>query len=203
MINWLDNITLEGNKATLAPLDGTHKNELLAAAEDGKLWELWYTSVPSAANIDNYIEFALKTKEQGTSYPFVIIDKAQGKIIGSTRYCNATPEHRRLEIGYTWYAKSRQRTGINTECKLLLLSYAFEALQCIAVEFRTNWFNLQSRNAIASLGAKQDGILRNHKINPDGTFRDTVVFSITQEEWPSVKKSLLYKLEKYNLNKRM
>jgi len=126
------------------------------------------------------------------------LDKNNGDIIGSTRYYNVQPEHRRLEIGYTWYAKKYQRTGVNTECKYLLLQYAFENLNCIAVQFLTNWYNLPSRAAIARLGAKQDGVLRNHRLNADGSYRDTVVFSITEQEWTSVKKSLNYGMEKYN-----
>jgi RimJ/RimL family protein N-acetyltransferase len=126
------------------------------------------------------------------------VDKRTREIIGSTRYYNIQSEHRRLEIGYTWYAKKYQRTGVNTESKILLLKYAFEDLNCIAVQFMTNWHNLRSRSAIKRLGAKQDGILRNHRLNPDGTYRDTVVFSITDQEWSGVKKSLEYEIKKYN-----
>jgi len=125
------------------------------------------------------------------------LDKNNGDIIGSTRYYNVQPEHRRLEIGYTWYAKKYQRTGVNTECKYLMLKYAFEDLNCIAVQFLTNWHNLRSRAAIVRLGAKQDGVLRNHRLNADGSCRDTVVFSIIEQEWQSVKKSLKYEMKKY------
>jgi len=128
------------------------------------------------------------------SLPFVVIDNDNGKIIGATRFCNASADSRRVEIGYTWYSTSYQRTSVNTECKLLLLTYAFEALDAIAVEFRTHWHNEKSRKAITRLGAKQDGVLRNHSIQADGAYRDTVVFSIINLEWPTVKKSLQFKL---------
>lgn len=194
MKNWISNISLEGEKVKLVPLELSHKAGLLKAASDGNLWELWFTSVPSEENIDDYISAALNQKEEGKSYPFVVIDKATNSVIGSTRYCNIFSEHKRLEIGYTWYAKSHQKTGVNTECKLLLLRHAFEVLDCIAVEFLTDWFNLPSRTAIAKLGAKQDGVLRNHRLNADGSYRDSVVFSIIRQEWLGVKKSLEYKM---------
>lgn len=199
MKNWFKNIELEGRIVKLIPLNKFHKDGLLHAASDGKLWELWFTSVPSKENIDQYINNALNEKENNRGFPFVVTDKNTGEIIGSTRFCNATPEHRRLEIGYTWYSKKSQGTGVNTECKYLLLKYVFEELNCIAVEFRTNWFNLRSRTAISRLGAKQDGVLRNHLLNSDGSYRDTVVFSITEKEWTGVKKSLKYEMRKYDL----
>lgn len=199
MNNWIEKIELEGEKIKLIPLEKSHKAELLKAASDGKLWELWFTSVPSSENIGNYIEHALKQKEKGIEFPFVVIDKKNRELIGSTRYYNIQPEHRRLEIGYTWYAKKNQRTGINTESKLLLLKYAFECLNCIAVQFMTNWYNMRSRAAIERLGAKQDGVLRNHRLNTDGTYRDSVVYSITNQEWSSVKKSLEYEIKKYEI----
>lgn len=198
MKNWLDIKKLEGDKVKLVPLEKTHKDGLLGAALDGKLWELWFTSVPSEITIDNYIDKALKEKLDGKGFPFVVKDKATGEINGSTRYCNATPENRRLEIGYTWYSKHSQRTGINTECKYLLLKYAFEELRCIAVEFKTSWHNLPSRAAIVRLGAKQDGILRNYRLNSDGSCEDIVVLSITDQEWKGVEKSLKYELKKYD-----
>lgn len=197
MKTWLKKIELEGQKVKLIPLEKSHKEGLLKAAVDGKLWELWFTSVPSAETIDNYIDHALDQKQNGAEFPFVVLDKSNGDIIGSTRYYNVQPEHRRLEIGYTWYSKNHQRTGVNTECKYLLLQYAFEDLNCIAVQFLTNWHNLRSRAAIARLGAKQDGVLRNHRLNADGSCRDSVVFSITEQEWAGVKKSLEYEMEKY------
>jgi RimJ/RimL family protein N-acetyltransferase len=178
------------------PVDPSHKEGLLQAASDGKLWELWYTSVPSAEEIDHYIEVALAGRSQGDSCAFTIFCKNSDQIIGSTRYLNIDRQHHRLEIGNTWYASSFQRTAVNTECKYLLLKYAFESLDCIAVEFRTHWHNHRSKNAILRLGAKQDGVLRNHRIDTDGSLRDTVVYSIIKGEWPAVKKSLEYKLSR-------
>ena len=198
MKNWLHDIELKGNNILLIPMNMTHKNALVEAASDGKLWKLWFTSVPSEKTIEDYILKAIKQRESGEGYPFVVINKKTNQIIGSTRYCNATPENRRLEIGYTWYASKHQRTGVNTECKYLLLKYAFETLNCIAVEFKTNWYNIKSKEAITRLGAKLDGVLRNHRISPDGSLRDTVIYSIINQEWHSVKKSLTYKMSKYN-----
>ena len=197
MTNWFNTISLEGKKVKLIPLLESHKDGLLAAASDGALWEIWYTSVPSAQTIDDYISAALLEKQKGLEYPFVVVNKADGRIIGCTRYYGATPHHRRLEIGYTWYAKTYQRTGVNTECKLLLLGHAFEKMNCIAVQFMTDWHNEKSRTAIARIGAKQDGILRQHRINNDGSYRDSVVFSITNHEWDDVKKALEQKMAKY------
>nr|WP_262909002.1 GNAT family protein [Leeuwenhoekiella parthenopeia] len=175
-----------------------HRDDLVEAATDGKLWELWYTSVPDASKIDDYINLALDEQSKGLAKPFTVVDAKTGKIIGSTRFCKLQPQHRRLEIGYTWYAKRYQRTSVNTHCKLLLLQYAFENLDCIAVQFMTDWFNLKSREAIARLGARQDGILRHHRLNKDGSYRDSVVFSITNTEWSGVQKNLLLKLHSYN-----
>lgn len=196
MQTWLSPITLEGNLVKLVPLQKSHKKDLLDAASDGKLWELWFTSVPSEKNIDAYLEDALNAQEEGSAQPWVILDKASNRIVGSTRYLNVEAPHKRLEIGATWYAKRVQRTGINTECKYLLLQHAFETLNAIAVEFRTHAHNLASRNAIQRLGAKQEGILRNHRIDPQGNYRDTVVFSILENEWPTVKYSLEYRMNK-------
>lgn len=191
---WIDISILEGDTIALLPLDASHQDALLTAAKDGILWELWYTFVPSSATINNYLDKALAEKENGQAYPFVVFHKKTKQIIGSTRYYNLQPEHRRLEIGYTWYAKSYQRTRVNTECKYLLLQYAFEIKHCIAVQFMTDWHNIASRNAIARLGAHQDGLLRNHRLNSDGSYRDSVVFSITENEWSGVKKNLTQKL---------
>lgn len=197
MINWETPTILESENLKLIPLSLEFKDDLLNAAKDGELWKLWYTSVPSEETIDQYIETALQQFQNKTSLPFVIVNKATDSIIGSTRYCNIDSSNRRLEIGYTWYAKTFQRTGVNTECKHLLLQHAFEVYQVIAVEFKTHWFNYRSRNAIQRLGAKQDGVLRNHRIDKDGCIRDTVVFSIIQSEWKTVKKSLAFEMEKY------
>jgi N-acetyltransferase len=194
--HWLYETTLTGNLVTLAPLKREHTNALLDAAADGELWNLWYTSIPNVDTIDAYLDQAFKDQHEGRALLFVVIDNATQKIIGSTRYCNADTLNQRVEIGYTWYAKSFQRTGINTECKYLLLRHAFETLESIAVEFRTHWHNQVSRAAIARLGAKQDGILRNHQKNTEGVYRDTVVFSIIDQEWPCVKKNLEYQMSR-------
>lgn len=194
--NWLENLTLEGNLVRLEPLSLHHTQELIEAANDGELWKLWYTSVPTKNKTEYFIKIALKNKKEGHQNPFVIVLKNTNKVIGTTRLMNMEPNHFRLEIGHTWYAKSYQRTGVNTECKYLLLQYAFEKLKCIAVEFRTHWHNFPSRNAILRLGAKQDGVLRNHRISEDGILRDTVVFSILNSEWKTVKFSLEHKMQK-------
>lgn len=192
--HWLYEITLKGKLVTLVPLKHEHRDALLTASGDGELWNLWYTSVPSSKTIDAYLDQAFKDQHDGRALLFAVIDNATQKIIGTTRYCNADNLNHRVEIGYTWYAKSYQRTGVNTECKYLLLSHAFETLNAIAVEFRTHWHNQASRAAIARLGAKQDGVLRNHQKNAEGIYRDTVVFSILDQEWPAVKKNLEYKM---------
>lgn len=197
MGNWLEKVELIGENVKLVPLRASHKKELLNAASDGELWKIWYTSVPSSENIEQYLETAFSEQKTGSSIPFVVIHQESNKIIGSTRYMNIDSQNKRLEIGSTWYAKSSQRTGVNTECKYLLLQHAFEKLYCIAVEFRTNWFNYRSRNAILRLGAKQDGVLRSHRVDANGVLRDTVVFSIIQMEWPVIKKSLEYEMGKY------
>jgi len=189
---WLNPTILKKTNVQLVPLESEHKAGLLKAASDGELWNLWFTSVPNEKSIDGYVAFALEEQAKQRALPFTIF--VDDKIVGSTRYCNAEPKHRRLEIGYTWYAKSYQKTGVNTACKYLLLEHAFEKLNCIAVEFRTHWYNEASRKAIARLGAKQDGVLRNHRLDKDGCLRDTVVFSIIKEEWNTVKKSLEYKM---------
>lgn len=193
--SWLQAIELSGQAVTLKPLERTHAAALLEAASDGRLWELWYTGVPSAESMDQYIETALSDQQAGLALPFVVLDNVSGNIIGSTRFCHADVPNQRIEIGYTWYAKRFQRSAINTECKYLMLTHAFEELETIAVEFRTHWHNQPSRQAIARLGAKQDGILRNHQKQVGGGYRDTVVFSITNNEWPVVKTSLAFKYQ--------
>ena len=193
---FIEPVTLEGWHATLEPLAREHEAELRRAAADGELWQLWYTSVPAPDKTAAYIDAALKMREDLGAMPFAVRDNASAEIVGCTRYFNVDAANRRLEIGHTWYAKRTQRTAINTECKLLLLTHAFEKLKCIAVEFRTHWFNHASREAIARLGAKQDGVLRNHQIAPDGSCRDTVVFSIIESEWPAVKRHLIFLLER-------
>ena len=171
---------------------------LQEAVKDGELWKLWYTFVPKPEDMEMWIMKALKEYSDGISVPFVVKRNSDDRIVGSTRFLNIEKEVRRFEIGTTWYAKSAQRSFVNTECKLLLLQHAFEDLKCLAIEFRTHRMNEQSRKAIARLGAQQDGILRNHRIASNGTIRDTVVYSILDNEWPSVKSNLLFILnEKY------
>lgn len=196
MKKWLDPICIEGQYVRLIPLEKEHKAALLEAASDGKLWELWFTSVPSTSDVDAYLSTALEDWNQGLSQAFAVIHKQANKIIGSTRYCNIDSKTKRLEIGYTWYAQSYQKTKVNTACKYLLLEHAFEKLNCIAVELRTHGFNHNSQKAIERLGAKKDGILRNHKYDKTGNLRDTVVYSILAEEWPRVKKNLMFKLKR-------
>ena len=190
---WTTPVILEGRGVSLLPLDLSHIDGLRAASCDGELWELWFTSIPDPDHTAAYVRTALELQAAHNALPFVVIENATGTIIGTTRYCNVDNRNQRLEIGYTWYAKSFQRTGVNTACKLLLLTHAFEQLGAIAVEFRTHWHNFPSRTAIARLGAKQDGILRQHHKNADGSYRDTVVFSIINSEWPTVKNHLEYK----------
>lgn len=196
MTKWLKKVELKSEKVVLRPLNLSHIEGLTAAAKDGELWKLWYTSAPEPCEVKGYIEKALMDFEKDTVLPFVIILKDTNQIVGTTRFMNADSTNKRVEIGTTWYSKSFQRTGINTQCKYLLLQYAFETLNCIAVEFRTHWHNTQSRNAIAGLGAKQDGVLRNHMLDKTGNLRDTVVFSILNSEWNTVKQSLEFKMDK-------
>ncbi len=197
MTNWLQNVELKSDLVTLKPLSLEHEMELMTAASDGELWNLWFTSVPEPKATKAYIEMALAEHDADSSLPFVVIDNRTQEIVGCTRICSAAQEHKRVEIGHTWYAKKVQKTAINTQTKLLLLEHIFERLNCIAVEFRTHWHNHNSRRAIARLGAKQDGVLRNHQIMADGSYRDTVVFSILNTEWPAVRASLQYRLNSY------
>lgn len=197
MTDWLQPLVLETELALLRPLQVEDGPALVTAASDGRLWELWYTQVPDAHSVASYVADALQEQQLGRALPFAIIERASGEVVGTTRYCHADAANRRLEIGYTWYASRCQRTALNTQCKLALLQHAFETLGCIAVEFRTHWHNQQSRAAIARLGAKQDGVLRSHRLEPDGARRDTVVFSILDSEWPSVRKSLQHRLARH------
>lgn len=197
MSEFIKPINLIGKHVYLEPLQKEHVPDLIDASTDGELWKLWYTSVPTPEKMQSYVDDALMLRENSHEMPFVVrevINGSPGQIVGSTRMLQVEPSNRRLEIGYTWYAKRVQRTAINTECKLLMLSHVFEQLECIAVEFRTHWMNYQSREAISRLGAKQDGILRNHRIMRNGTFRDTVVFSIIESEWPTIKQHLTHRL---------
>ena len=193
---FIEPVTLKGVHATLEPLAPQHEGALKQAAGDGELWRLWYTGVANPDKMAAYIATALDMRDRLAAMPFVVRENGSGEIVGCTRYFNVDVTNRRLEIGHTWYAKRVQRSAINTECKLLLLTHAFEKLKCIAVEFRTHWFNHASRAAIARLGAKQDAVLRNHQISPDGSYRDTVVFSIIESEWPAVRQHLRFQLER-------
>lgn len=192
---WLSPITLSGPHARLEPLSQAHHDGLVEAVKNDDLWKLWYTSIPAPEKMHAEIERRLALQAAGSMLPFTVKD-ADGNISGMTTYMNVDAANRRVEIGSTWYWVRVQRTPLNTQCKLLLLTHAFEKLDCIAVEFRTHFFNHQSRRGIERLGAKQDGILRNHQIAPNGTLRDTVVYSITAGEWPTVKAHLTYQLEK-------
>jgi len=191
---WIEPVTLTGSKVILEPLSLEHLNGIINAVKDGELWKLWFTSIPAPEKAEEYIKTALDMRENAGAMPFIVCDRESNKIIGCTRYFNVDEVNQRLEIGYTWYSESYQRTVANTECKYLLLSHAFEKLDAIAVEFRTHWHNHKSRTAIARLGAKQDGVLRNHQRTADGSYRDTVVFSIINLEWPAVRQSLLFRL---------
>lgn len=191
-------LELRGQHVTLLPLNMSHEGDLVEAVKDGELWRHWYTLIPSPEKMGEEIMRRLKLQDQGSMLPFAVM--ASGKAVGMTTYMNIDALNKRLEIGSTWYRANVQRTPLNTECKRLLLTHAFEQLQCIAVEFRTHFFNQQSRRAIERLGAKLDGILRNHAINthPDavGALRDTCVYSILNTEWPSVKAHLDYQLRR-------
>jgi len=199
-LDFSKSFTLRGKHTALVPLSHVHHDALCEAVRDGNLWELWYTTIPSPSSMSEEIERRLSLQEKGTMNPFCVLD-ANEVPIGMTSYMNIDNFNRRLEIGSTWYRKSAQRTVVNTECKLLLLNHAFEEFNCIAVEFRTHWFNVQSRRAIERLGAKLDGVLRSHQLNrhPNAlhTLRDTCVYSILESEFPTVKAHLNFRLEKY------
>jgi len=190
---WLEPVPLRGPHARLEPLSQDHCDGLTEAVKDGELWKLWYTFIPKPEDMRKEIDRRLGLQAAGSMLPFAVFD-ADSKIAGMTTYMNVDAANRRVEIGSTWYARRVQRSALNTQCKLLLLTYAFEKLDCIAVEFRTHFFNHQSRRGIERLGAKQDGILRSHQIAPNGMLRDTVVYSIIASEWPTVKAHLIYQL---------
>lgn len=191
---FVEPVELRGRHVSLEPLSAEHNEALKAAAADGELWNLRVTSVPRPEQMEANTAYRLGLRAQGTMMPFVVRRQSDAAIVGATTYMNIATEHRRVEIGSTWYAKSAQRTVINTEAKLLLLTHAFEQLDCIAVEFRTHRMNRQSRTAIERLGAKLDGVLRSHMIVRDGELRDTCVYSITAPEWPTIKAELLSKV---------
>jgi RimJ/RimL family protein N-acetyltransferase len=187
-------VILEGQHVRLEPLSSAYEKSLIDAVSDGELWNSTVTTVPSPATMTAYIASALEAQAQGRELPFVIIRKSSSQVVGSTRFYDIDRDHRRVEIGYTWLAASAQRTVVNTEAKLLLLTYAFEVLRCIRVAFLTDVLNQQSRTAILRLGAKQECILRNHMIMPNGRYRDSLCFSIIETEWPEVKARLEAKL---------
>jgi len=196
-MSFLDIPTLRGRLTTLEPLSMEHADELAESVAEDELYKVWYTRLPSPGGMSDEIESRLARHVDGSIVPWTIRRRADGRAVGMTTFLNIREENRRLEIGSTWIATSAQGTGVNTEAKLLQLTHAFEALHCIAVEFRTHWHNRRSRWAIEALGAKQDGVLRNHDLWRDGTIRDVVVFSIIESEWPTVKLSLTEKLTSY------
>jgi RimJ/RimL family protein N-acetyltransferase len=189
-------VTLQGDYAILEPLAQSHHDDLVEAVKDGELWNLWYTSIPKPEDMAREIDRRLGLQAKGAMLPFAVIAPGSGRAVGMTTYMNIDAANRRVEIGSTWYRKAVQRSALNTECKLMLLQHAFEALDCIAVEFRTHILNRQSRRGIERLGAKLDGILRSHQIMPNGTLRDTCVYSIVASEWPTVKTHLAYELDR-------
>lgn len=192
---WPDPVELHGPHVRLLPLHESHHDGLCDAARDGELWQLWYTAVPAPERMAAEIQRRLALQAAGSMLPFTVLD-AEGRIAGMTTYMHIDAVHRRVEIGSTWYARRVQRTALNTNAKRLLLGHAFETLQCIAVEFRTHRLNTQSRRAIERLGAQLDGVLRAHQRLPDGSLRDTAVYSITAAEWPAVRHHLDWQLNK-------
>ncbi len=191
-----ESVTLTGRHAALVPLSHAHHGDLVEAVKDGELWKLWYTVIPTPEKMSAEIDRRLGLQTQGSMLPFAVIDNASGQAVGMSTYMNIDATNRRVEIGSTWYRQRVQRSALNSECKLLLLTHAFEKLDCIAVEFRTHWFNQQSRAGIERLGAKLDGVLRNHQLAGNGTLRDTCVYSIVASEWPAVKAHLSHQLGK-------
>ena len=198
-MSFTTDVTLTGQHVRLVPLRPEHHNDLVEATCDGELWKLWYTAIPSPEGMAAEIQRRLGLQKAGSMLPFAVLTP-QGQAVGMTTYMNIDAANRRVEIGSTWYRRSVQRTALNTEAKRLLLAHAFESLNCIAVEFRTHWFNQQSRRGIERLGAKLDGVLRSHQINPhpgaQGALRDTCVYSIVASEWPSVKAHLDFQLQR-------
>lgn len=192
----IEPVTLTGRHVQLVPLSHGHRDGLVAATRDGELWRLWYTIVPGPETMDAEITRRLALQDTGSMLPFTVIDPQSGEPVGMTTYMHIDAVNRRVEIGSTWYARRVHRSGLNTEAKRLLLGHAFDDLGCIAVEFRTHFFNQQSRRAIERLGAKLDGILRNHQRVADGSMRDTCVYSIIASEWPAVRAHLTWQLER-------
>jgi len=188
--------TLEGRGIRLEPLGPQHTDDLAAAATDGRLWELWFTSVPEADQVSRYIADALAGQSAGHMLPWAVRELTNGRIIGTTRYHDIVPVVDRVEIGWTWYALSWQRSHVNTTCKLLLFQHAFETLACKVVGLRTDNFNFRSQRAIEALGAKRDGVIRHHYLRRDGSVRDSVMYSVLATEWPDVKKHLITRLDR-------
>jgi N-acetyltransferase len=195
-MTFTDPVSLIGEHVSLVPLTHAHLADLANAVADGELWDLWYTNIPGPEQMLPEIERRLDLQKRGSMLPFAVIEKSSGEAVGMTTYLNIDATNRRVEIGATWYRKRVQRSALNTECKLMLLAHAFERLRCIAVEFRTHFFNHQSRAGIERLGAKLDGVLRQHLLWRDGTLRDTCVYSIIDSEWPTVKAHLTHQLRK-------
>jgi RimJ/RimL family protein N-acetyltransferase len=193
-MNFTDPVSLHGLHVSLVPLSHSHHDDLVEAVKDGELWSLWYTKIPAPDGLRAEIDRRLELQRQGSMIAFAVIDESSREAVGMTTFMHIDAVNRRLEIGSTWYRKRVQRSALNTECKLLLLTHAFEQLNCIAVEFRTHFFNQQSRAAIERLGAKLDGVLRQHQIAGNGTLRDTCVYSILDREWPTVKAHLSHRL---------
>jgi N-acetyltransferase len=183
-------VTLRGYGVLLEPLRQADADDLIAAASDGELWELWFTAVPAPDEVESYIEKAMAGQRNGTMLPWIVRDDSTGEVIGTTRYHDIVAPIDRIEIGYTFYRRSRQRTHVNTACKLLLLRHAFDGLGCEVVGLRTDSFNFASQRAIERIGAKRDGVLRRHQARRDGSVRDTVVYSILATEWPDVRRHL-------------
>lgn len=200
MSHWITPTSLAGRHVRLVPLSAAHHNDLVDAVRDGELWQLWYTTIPTPEGMAAEIERRLDLQAKGSMCPFAVIDPATNQAVGMTTYMNIDAANRRVEIGSTWYRQSVQRSPLNTEGKRLLLAHAFEHLNCIAVEFRTHFFNQQSRRAIERLGAKLDGVLRSHQINNHplaaGALRDSCVYSIVASEWPNVKTHLDHQLSR-------
>jgi N-acetyltransferase len=189
-------VTLEGHGVRLEPLSEKHRDGLAAAAKDGKLWELWFTSVPEPEQTSAYIAAALEGQKKGAMLPWAVRELKSGEIVGATRYHDIVPAADRVEIGWTWYAQRCQRTHVNTACKLLLFTHGFEKLGCKVIGLRTDNFNFRSQRAIEALGAKKDGVIRHHWPRRDGTVRDTVMYSVLASEWADVKKHLTLRLKK-------
>ena len=196
MASFVEEVNLSARGVALVPLTLEHEEGLREAAADGELWDIRVTSVPEPQDTRAYIETALQMREAGNRFAFAVLDEASGTVLGTSSYHDILPAVKRLEIGYTWYARRCQRTHVNTTCKLLMLSHAFDALGCNVVGWRTDNFNHASQRAIERLGARKDGVIRGHAMRRDGTIRDTVMYSLRSGEWPEVKAQLLYLLDK-------